>query len=224
LVRVSRGHNWNVNRIELRRLGSALRRVVTAYGIALLIILYTPLTDWMAQPLMPSSDAGPSDAIILLSAWARVDGELNDSGLRRAITASELYHRGIAHTIVITGGRPTSPDAGDALEASVRFLGELGVPRSSIVVEDQSPNTRGSAVNVAALARIRGWRRLVLVTDGTHMRRTRLAFTHEGLQVTSEPTRTWLIDGDQPWLRLEKLDAIAHEYGGLLYYRARGWI
>lgn len=213
-----------MNRIELRRLWPALCRVAAAYGIALLIILYTPLTDWAAQPLMTRADAGPSDAIILMSAWARVDGELNESGLRRAIAASRLYHAGVAQIIVITGGRPTTPDAGDALEASVRFLGELGVPRTSIVVEDQSPNTRGSAVNVAALARNRGWQRLVLVTDGTHMRRTRLAFRHEGLQVTSEPTRMWVIDGDQPWIRLEKLDAIAHEYGGLLYYRARGWI
>lgn len=203
---------------------SAARQIAAVYGIALLIIFYTPLTDWLARPLLSASDAGPSDAIILLSAWARVDGELNESGLRRAIAASRLYHAGIARTIVITGGRPMTPDAGDALDASVRFLGELGVPRTSIIVEDQSPNTRGSAVNVARLARTRGWGRLVLVTDGTHMRRARLAFVHEGLHVSSEPTRTWIIDGDQPWIRLEKLDAIAHEYGGLLYYRARGWI
>lgn len=213
-----------MNRIAVHRLLAALRRVAVAYAIALLVILYTPLTDWMAQPLMPASDARPSDAIVLLSAWARLDGELNESGLRRAIAASRLYHAGMARTVVVTGGRPTEPDAGDALDASVRFLGELGVPRQAIVVEDQSPNTRGSAVNVARLARARGWGRLVLVTDGTHMRRARLAFVHEGLQVSSEPTGTWMIDGNQPWIRLEKLDAIAHEYGGLLYYRARGWI
>lgn len=176
------------------------------------------------MPLMPREDAAPADAIVLLSAWARLSGDLNESGLRRAIAASRLYHAGIARTVVITGGRPTEPDAGDALAASVQFLGELGVPRTSIIVEDQSPNTRGSAVNVARLARARGWQHLVLVTDGTHMLRSRLAFRHEGLQVSSEPTRTWLIDGDQPWIRLEKLGAIAHEYGGLLYYRARGWI
>jgi uncharacterized SAM-binding protein YcdF (DUF218 family) len=213
-----------VNRIELGRLATALRRVVIAYGNALLIIFYTPITDWLAQPLMPVTDAARSDAIVLLSAWARLDGELNESGLRRAIAASRLYHAGVAPAVVITGGRPTEPDAGDALAASVQFLGELGVPRTSIIVEDQSPNTRGSAINVARLARARGWQRLVLVTDGAHMRRARLAFVHEGLRVTSEPVRTWVIDGDQPWIRLEKLDALAHEYGGLLYYRARGWI
>jgi uncharacterized SAM-binding protein YcdF (DUF218 family) len=91
-------------------------------------------------------------------------------------------------------------------------------------VEDQSTNTRESAVNVAKLAGTRGWSRLVIVTDDTHMRRARLAFMHERLQVSSDSTRMWQIFGERPTARLAKLGAVVHEYGGLLHYRARGWM
>jgi uncharacterized SAM-binding protein YcdF (DUF218 family) len=213
-----------VTRITWRRLFEAGRSVAAIYGLALAITLYTPLVDWLALPLLPRADVSKSDAIVVLSAWAKPPGELNESGLRRTLAAGRLYRAGVAPVVVVTGGRPTSEDEGDALDACVRLLEELGVPRSAITVEDQSANTHESAVNVARLASARSWTRLAIVTDDTHMRRARLAFVHERLQVSSEPTRMWQILGERPTVRLAKLGAVVHEYGGLLYYRARGWI
>ena len=130
----------------------------------------------------------------------------------------------MASTVVITGSVPQRDDAGDPLEASVTLLRELGVPATAIALENRSNDTHDSAINMAAMAHQRGWTRLVLVTDATHMRRTRAAFVHEGLLVSCEPTMMWRIDGNGPSNRLAKLGAIVHEYVGLLYYRARGWI
>jgi uncharacterized SAM-binding protein YcdF (DUF218 family) len=209
---------------RLRSLRRALSRGAAILGVALLVVFYTPVTDWIAAPLFVNPDASRGDAIVVLSAWANVSKELNEEGLRRAIAAARLYRSGIAPTVVVTGSRPASDDAGDALEASARFLGELGVPPSAILVEERSGNTRDSALNMAALARQRGWSRLVLVTDATHMRRARASFAHEGLTVSCEPTMMWRIGGNGPSNRLAKLGAVVHEYGGLLYYRARGWI
>ncbi len=213
-----------MNRTGFRSLLRAARHAAAVLGISLLIVFYTPVTDWIALPLFVSPDAAKGDAIVVLSSWANVSGELNESGLRRAIAAGRLYRSGAARTVIVTGSRPASEDAGDALEASSRFLQELGVPVSAIAIEDHSGNTRDSAVHIAALARQRGWERLVLVTDSTHMRRTRAAFAHEGLKVSCEPTMMWRIGGNGASNRLAKLGAVVHEYGGLLYYRARGWI
>jgi len=200
------------------------RRIAATFGIALAVVFYTPVTDWLAYPLLPRTDAVRGDAIVVLAAWAMADGELNEAGVRRALAAGRLYRSGAARAIVITGSRPSSPDAGDSLEAAVRFLEEFGVPAAAITVEDRSENTRESAVNMARLARARGWSHLLIVTDATHMLRTRLAFAHEGLQVSSEPTMMWRIGGNGPSNRLAKLGAVLHEYAGLAYYRARGWI
>ena len=89
-------------------------------------------------------------------------------------------------------------DAGDSLTASGKFLQELGGPAAAITFENRSNDTHDSAVNMAAMARARGWKRLVLVTDATHMRRTRAAFVHEGMTVSCEPTMMWRIGGDAP--------------------------
>ncbi len=109
------------------------------------------------------------------------------------------------------------------LIASARFLEEIGIPAAAIGVEDKSFNTRDSAVNVASLARTRGWTRVVLVTDGSHMLRARLAFEHEGLQVAAAPTLMWNVYGQRPTTRFGKFGAVVHEYGGLLYL-SRAWL
>ena len=176
------------------------------------------------QPLVPREQPAHGDVIVVLSAWAMPSGEMNESGLRRAIAAERLYRAGAAPSILISGSPPTSADEGDVLTASARFLEEIGIPAAAIGVEDRSFNTRDSAVNVASLARARGWRRVVLVTDGSHMLRARLAFEHEGLQVATAPTLMWRVYGNRPTVRFEKFGAVAHEYGGLLVHRARGWI
>ena len=213
-----------MTRIGFRPLGRAVSRGAAIVGIFLLVVFYTPITDWIAAPLFVGPDAGSADAIVVLASWANVRGELNESGLRRAIAAGGLYRAGVARTVVITGSNPMRKDGGDSLEASVTFLQELGVPAAAITLENRSADTHDSAVNMAAMARARGWTRLVLVTDATHMRRTRAAFVHEGMTVSCEPTLMWQIDGNGASNRLAKLGAIVHEYGGLLYYRARGWI
>jgi uncharacterized SAM-binding protein YcdF (DUF218 family) len=199
-------------------------RLAAVYGLLLALVLYTPVTDWFAYPLLPPTDDARGDVIVVLSAWATSAGELNESGVRRAMVAARLYHSGVAPYIVVTGRRPLSTDEGDALEASRRLLGELGVPPAATTIEDHSANTRDSAVNVGKLARERGWNRLVLVTDATHMRRTRLAFARERLQISCMPTMLWEIGGERPSIRLAKLGAVVHEYGGILYYWSRGWI
>jgi uncharacterized SAM-binding protein YcdF (DUF218 family) len=199
-------------------------RLAAVYGIAMAVILYTPVVDWLMRPLVPLDQPARGDIIVMLTAWAMPSGDMNEPGLRRAIAAERLYREGAAPSILITGSPPTSEDEGNVLTASARFLEEIGIPAASIAIEDRSYSTRDSAVNVASLARARGWKRVVLVTDGSHMLRARLAFEHEGLEVAAAPTMMWRVYGARPTVRFEKFGAVVHEYGGLLYYRARGWI
>jgi uncharacterized SAM-binding protein YcdF (DUF218 family) len=214
-----------VTRIAPSALLRALGSVAAVYGALLILVLHTPVTDWFAYPLLPPMEAERSEAIVVLSAWASSSGELNESGLRRALTAGRLYKRGLAPVIVITGRRPIpGAEEGDALRASVQLLEECGIPPSAITVEDRSDNTHESAINVAAMARARRWSRLTLVTDAFHMQRAMKTFQREGLTVFSSPTMLFEIGGENPSIRLAKLDSVLHEYGGLAYYWARGWL
>ena len=194
------------------------------YGLGLAVWLYTPASEWLAQPLYrPPSPPQTVDAIVVLEAWADDNGELNESGMRRAFRGAELFEAAAAQTVVITGLKRTTLRPGSALLPMQRLLVIAGVPASSILIEDGSADTHESARHVGALARDRGWRRIVLVTDAGHMIRASRSFAREGLAVAMAPTMSWELAGAQPSLRLRRLGVLVHEYLGLVYCWWRGW-
>ena len=195
------------------------------HGVALALILFTPLTEWCAQPLYVPAEPlpRPADAIVVLEAWAFDDGTLNESGVNRSLLAVELFQQRIAPIVVLTGAAPNPARTGSALQPMTHLLTRGGVPHEAITVDDQSNNTHESAVHVAALARARGWTRLVLITDASHVKRASLAFRKQGLTVAPAQTLLWKVGGATAPLRVERVGTLMHEYGGLVYYWWKGW-
>jgi uncharacterized SAM-binding protein YcdF (DUF218 family) len=189
------------------------------------LITLTPLTEWVAQPLyIPTSSISRADAIVVMEAWAFEDGELNESGVQRVLRAADLYHSAVASIVVVTGKKASPARTGSALQPMANLLTRSGVPSQSVLIEDASSNTYESAVHVAAIARSRGWQYVALVTDASHMRRAAASFRKQGVDVAYAPVLVWHIGGARPSLRLARAAMLVHEYGGLLYYRSRGWI
>jgi len=147
--------------------------------------------------------AAPSDAIGVLGA-AEWDGRPSPVFRARLDHARELYNRGIAPLVITLGG-----DGGDEhTEGGVgrEYLMSLGVPQSAIIAETESRNTEESAKRIAVIARANGMRRLVVVSDGTHLFRIHEICAAEGLDVLTSPrTRITVGDGSQETAR------IAHE-------------
>src|SRR5262245_12632269 len=213
--------------IAVRAAMRLAHRILVGYALALLLVTLTPITEWLGLPLYlaPATSDQPVDAIVVLEAWATQQGELNESGLNRAFKAAEWYHAGASKVMVLTGLRPTESRPGSALAPMTRVLTRLGVPREAILIDDESPNTRSSALYVAALARTRKWSSVALVTDLAHMKRASLALRRAGIhRVVFAPTVWWDLGAGRPSLRLQRVGIIAHEYGGLLYYWWQGWI
>lgn len=210
---------------RLKPIGKGISRSLQAFAVIIIVAVYTPVTEWLAWPLYdPPRHLHPVDAIVILEAWAADGGELNESGLKRAFRGAELYRERIAPVIVISGARARLERPGSALEPMARALNQSGVPQEAILIEDSSANTRDSAVHVSALAAKHHWTRIALVTDASHMRRASLAFERAGLRVSKAPTLIWNLGGAQPSLRFQRIGVLFHEYAGLLWYWARGWI
>ena len=119
---------------------------------------------------MPASGSGsqaaPSDAIGVFGA-AEYDGRPSPVYRARLDHALELYSHGIAPLIITLGG-----NGGDQYnEGAVgrEYLMGMGVPESAIIAETESRNTEESARRIAVIARANGLRRLVIVSDGTHL-------------------------------------------------------
>ena len=110
--------------------------------------------------------AGAADAIAVFGA-AEYDGRPSPVYRARLDHAETLYNRGIAPLIITLGG-----DGGDQFsEGAVgrEYLMGEGIPESAIIAETHSRSTEESARRIAVIARTNGFRRLVVVSDGTHL-------------------------------------------------------
>ena len=115
-------------------------------------------------------------------------------GADRVWYAAQLFHKGLAPLIVTTGGRVGLPDerSGETdAQATTRLLIDLGVPRESIVEENDSRNT---IQNIANLYPIVGRQPVALVTSGYHMPRALRLARKYGLEASAFPT-----DWFTPW-------------------------
>jgi uncharacterized SAM-binding protein YcdF (DUF218 family) len=155
-----------------------------------------------------------------------------DSTYRRALYAAWLYRQGQPVPIIVSGGPAdeTAPETTVA-EVAARILNGAGVPAERIIQEPRARSTYENAAYVAEILRRRGIRRVALVTDGSHMRRSEAALRRHGIEVLPAPCslrsrrpfphwRHYLPSGEAI---LDNEDCL-HEWVALIWYRLRGWI
>ena len=173
-----------------------LALVVGALGWCRLV--YVQIESYAAQ-----DQAAPSAAIGVFGA-AEYDGRPSPVYRARLDHALVLYQRGLAPLIITLGG-----NGGDQYnEGGVgrEYLMGMGVPESAIIAETQSRNTEESARRIAVIARANGLRRLVIVSDGTHLFRIHAICAADGLDVLTSPRPRVPIEGNP-----QEFDRIAHE-------------
>jgi uncharacterized SAM-binding protein YcdF (DUF218 family) len=157
--------------------------------------------------------AAPADAIGVFGA-AEYDGRPSPVYRARLDHAFVLYQHGIAPLLITLGG-----NGGDEYnEGTVgrEYLMSLGVPESAIIAETQSRNTEESARRIAVIARANGVRRLVIVSDGTHLFRIHEICAAEGLNVLTSPRPRVPIEGGS-----NNFDRITHEILSYTAWRLR---
>ncbi len=129
--------------------------------------------------------AQPADAIAVFGA-AEYDGRPSPVLRARLMHGLALYQEKLAPIIITLGGG----EGGEAhSEGGVgeEFLLARGVPERAIIAETQSRDTRESATRLAAIARANGLRRILVVSDGTHLFRIHALCEHAGLTVFTSP-------------------------------------
>ena len=147
--------------------------------------------------------AAPSDAIGVLGA-AEYDGRPSPVFRARLDHARDLYKRGIAPLIITLGG--TGGDRYTEGAVGREYLMSLGIPESAIIAETESRNTEEQARRIAVIARANGLRRLVVVSDGTHLFRIHEICAADGLDVLTSPRTRVSVGGGTA-----ETERIAHE-------------
>ena len=147
--------------------------------------------------------AAPADAIGVFGA-AEYDGRPSPVYRARLDHALALYHRGIAPLIITLGG--SGGDQYNEGAVGREYLMGKGVPEGAIIAETESRDTAESALRIAVIARANGLRRLVIVSDGTHLFRIHEICAAEGLDVLTSPRPRVAIEGGS-----RKFERIEHE-------------
>jgi uncharacterized SAM-binding protein YcdF (DUF218 family) len=130
----------------------------------------------------------PVGAIVVLGA-AQYVGRPSPVLRARLDHAIDLWHRGLAPIMIVTGGTGTGDTTSEAA-VSQRYAVQRGVPNRKILLETEGRTTSESMAGVAALMGGQGRRDVLLVSDPFHMLRLTILARRHGLQPYASPTPT----------------------------------
>jgi uncharacterized SAM-binding protein YcdF (DUF218 family) len=130
-------------------------------------------------------EARPSDAIAVFGA-AEYDGRPSPVLRARLDHGLTLYQEKLAPVIITLGG---GDPADQHSEGGVGhdYLLAHGVPEKAVIAETESKNTEESARRLAVIARANGLRKILVVSDGTHLFRIHALCSSLGLDVVTSP-------------------------------------
>jgi uncharacterized SAM-binding protein YcdF (DUF218 family) len=225
----------------LTRFARAGRRLMVSALVLLAICAYSPLGNFLLYPLeqrFPKWDGsrGDPDGIIVLG--GPIDADLSiahgvpviTAAADRVIGGATLAHRYPNARLVYTGGSSNliSNDAKEADYATALFQG-LGIPKSRLIMERQSRNTKENAEFTKAIVKPKPGERWLLVTSAYHIPRSIGLFRKAGFAVEAYPV-DWKIGTREDLLKynvvandgLQLVDTGVREWLGLIAYRLSG--
>jgi uncharacterized SAM-binding protein YcdF (DUF218 family) len=131
-------------------------------------------------------EARAADAIVVLGA-AQYDGRPSPVLKARLDHAIALYQRGLAPSMIMTGGIGPGDTVSEAMVGK-RYAVHAGVPADAILTEEEGLTSLQSMRAVSRLMAGHGMKRAVLVSDPFHMLRLKLLSRRVGIEGYTSPT------------------------------------
>ncbi|MDP4145989.1 MAG: YdcF family protein [Bacillota bacterium] len=150
--------------------------------LVILIICAITLTSMAAYILGfgVTAKAHKSDCIIVLG--CSVYGETPSVFLQRRLGKGiELYNKGYAPYIIVSGGKGSGEDITEA-EAMKRFLISKGIPEDKIMLEDKSENTMSNIENSKMVMDKHNFKSAIIVSNYFHLKRASLMAKKVGIK------------------------------------------
>jgi uncharacterized SAM-binding protein YcdF (DUF218 family) len=195
------------------------RLLVVLLGVILLVIAVRLSLPRIGTWLVVADPLVRSDAIFVL------DGRMPS----REVEAVALYHRGLAPFIGLSLARDPQQVARRVArmpppqEAARMLLLTLGVPAHAILLmTTEVTNTEEELDAIAAMARARGFGRVILVSSGSHTRRIRMMWDtrHQAaLPALVHPNGYDRFEASRWWRSRRALEDVLHELGAIVNYK-----
>jgi uncharacterized SAM-binding protein YcdF (DUF218 family) len=170
-----------------------IRLVKVAVAVVLTLLAYVAFTFIQVWLASRHDGARPAQAIVVLGA-AQFNGVPSSILQARLDHAYELYARGLAPVIVVTGGKQPG-DVYTEAAASADYLHGKGVADDKILREVDGRNSWESLAAASQFLKDRDINRVLLVSDPFHSYRIDAIASELGLDGHASPTRTSPITG-----------------------------
>ena len=169
------------------------RVLLIVAGVLALLVLYVAVTFGQVWYASHQDDARRAQAIVVLGA-AQFNGKPSKVLSARLDHAADLYKRGLAPLIVVTGGKQPGDNFTEA-QASANYLAQHGVPGGAIERETTSSNSYDELAATARFLHARDINDVVLVSDPFHAYRIGAIADDVGLHAHVSPTPTSPVHG-----------------------------
>jgi uncharacterized SAM-binding protein YcdF (DUF218 family) len=156
-------------------------------------IIAIVLAAWVVSMILVDragrrDEAQKADAIVVLGA-AQYVGRPSPVLRARVDHAVSLWKRGLAPTLILTGGIGVGDTTSEAAVAR-KYAMSRGIPDRAIVLEINGRTTSESMRAVARIMDDRERKSVILVSDPFHMLRLSILARRFGLEPYTSPTRT----------------------------------
>lgn len=167
----------------------------TLIGITLLIVvsIYGTYVYRQIRDCAVRDDAHKADAIVVLGA-AQYNGRPSPVLKARLDHAYDLFRKPYASAIITTGGFGPDPNFSEA-HVATQYLVQRGIDQAKIITEQGGESTHDSIHAVVEHVRAKGWKSVLVVSDGFHLYRLKKMFEDNGITAYTSPARNSPIEG-----------------------------
>jgi len=172
---------------------------------------------WIAMNLIVADRPSRSDLIVVFAA--------EEDRVRHA---AELYRKGFAPRILLTGGLPlrgVEAFCGKRVtgaEFGAKVLADAGVPKNAVHVVSKGTSTYEEAEVMRGFMNEHGYRSVIAVSSPYHMRRVRTTLSHflrdTPISAQYSPAAEARFRAEEWWRHERELIDVANEYLKLAYY------
>ena len=195
----------NEKALSLRRgWAGSMARFLLGFLFAIVLLTALGWCVWVYSQIERyayEDQAAPADVICVFGA-AEYGGKPSPVLRARLDHALALYEHGIAPVMITLGGSAPGDTFSEG-QVGRAYLMSNGVPEKAIIAETQSRTTEEQARRVVTIARTNGYKRVVIVSDPTHLFRIRAICGQDGLAVMTSPRpQASSVGGSAEWQQI----------------------
>ena len=217
-ARQARTAGWEDRLRQLYRAAQAgPAKIAAAALVVFLLIFYSPLVWWLAEPLRIVETPQPADAVVVFAGGVGESGRAGGGVQERIGKAVELYQAGVAPRVIISSGFVFTLREAEVMKA---IAIDNGVPADAIVLEQAASNTYENVVFTHRILSANNWRRVALVSSPYHMRRALLTWRKVApeVRVFATPPLDTQFYAHERGASAEQIRGLLQEYVAIVYY------